>query len=296
MDHNALKAFLAVCTYRNISKAAASLYISQSNLSARIARMENDLGFQVFLRQRGKHNIELTPKGEILLEYAKQIESAMTDIENLSREPDRFFLSIGANTGTHQFTLKDFYRSFMADHPDICLGLHTYHSSDIYNYVMDGRFELGIVSNPKQVPDITTTLIYEEPLFIVARRDSPYYNGIMPEDLPGNQEIFMAYNREYVSWHEQYWPNRQYYLRLSDALDLISFMNDPGRWAFVSATTALFFMNTFDCSIFRLAIEPPTNHFYLVEKKNKYRSEASETYKRELFEFIRNNINLISRV
>ncbi|MGM9941170.1 MAG: LysR family transcriptional regulator [Bulleidia sp.] len=296
MDNNALKAFIAVCTYHNISKAAASLYISQSNLSARIARLEQDLGFRLFIRQRGKHNVELTPKGELFLQYARQIENAMNDIENLSKEPDRSFLSIGANTGTHQFTLKAFYQDFMKRHPDICLGLHTYHSSDIYNYVMAGRFELGIVSNPKQVPEISTKLIYEEPLFIAARRDSPYYNGIMPHELPGNQEIFLAYNREYTAWHEQFWPNRQYYMRLSDAYDLPSFMTDPGRWAFVSASTAIFFMKTFDCSIFSTGFETPTSHFYLVEKKNKYRSEAAETYKKELFAFIQDNINLICRI
>ena len=83
-------------------------------------------------------------------QYAKQISSAVTEIENLAVETDRQFLSIGANTGVHQFTLKNFYQDFIIHHPSICLGLHTYHSSDIYNYVSSGRFELGIVSNAKK--------------------------------------------------------------------------------------------------------------------------------------------------
>ena len=296
MEFSVISAFMAVVNYRSISKAAASLYVSQSNLSARIAKLEKEIGYQLFIRQRGKHIIELTPKGEQFLQYAKQISSAITEIENLAVETDRQFLSIGANTGVHQFTLKNFYQDFIIHHPSICLGLHTYHSSDIYNYVSSGRFELGIVSNARKMPEISTTLIFEEPLFMVTPHQSPYYNGILPSQLPGNQEIFMAYNQEYVAWHEKHWPDRQYFARMSDAFDLPTFFNDLGRWALVSASTAVYFAERFDWSVFRLGCEVPDSRFYLVENTNKYRSQAMEIYKKELFEYLRQNINVISRV
>lgn len=296
MDFSSISAFLAVVQYKSISKAAASLYLSQSNLSARISKLEKEIGYELFFRQRGKHTVELTPKGEQFMEYAKQISNALVEIENLAIKQDRQFLSIGANAGTHQITLNAFYQDFIRNHPNICLGLHTYHSSDIYNYVNSDRFQLGIVSNAKKMPDISTTLIYEEPLFIVANQDSPYYNGIMPEQLPGNQEIFMAYTQEYIAWHEQYWPDRQYFARLSDGFDLPTFFNDKNRWAFVPLSTAVFFADRFNWSVFRSGKDIPNNRYYLVEKTNKYRSEATEIYKQELFEFLRNDINVLSKV
>ena len=296
MDFSSISAFVAVAQYKNISKAAASLYLSQSNLSARISKLEKEIGYQLFMRQRGKHTVELTPKGEQFMEYAKQISNALVEIENLAIGPDRQFLSIGANAGTHQITLNAFYQNFIQSHPNICLGLHTYHSSDIYNYVKSDRFQLGIVSNAKKMPDISTTLIYEEPLFIVANRNSPYYNGIMPEQLPGNQEIFMAYTQEYIAWHEQYWPDQQYFARLSDAFDLPTFFNNNARWALVNLSTAVYFADRFNWSVFRLGKEVPNTKYYLVEKTNKYRSEAAKIYKQELFEFLAHDINLISKV
>ena len=296
MDFSSIGAFLAIAQYRNISKAAASLYLSQSNLSARISKLEKEIGYQLFMRQRGKHTVELTPKGQQFMEYAKQISNALVEIENLAIEQDRQFLSVGANAGIHQFTLNAFYQDFITNHPNICLGLHTYHSSDIYNYVNSGRFELGIVSNAKKMPDISTTLIYEEPLFIVANHDSPYYNGIMPEQLPGNHEIFMAYTQDYIAWHEQYWPDRQYFARLSDAFDLPTFFNDPNKWALVSLSTAVYFADRFNWSVFRPGREIPNIRYYLIEKTNKYRSEAAKICKQELFEFLAHDINLISKV
>lgn len=296
MDFSSISAFVAIAQYKSISKAAASLYISQSNLSAKITKLEKEIGYQLFWRQRGKHTVELTPKGEQFMEYAKQISNALIEIENIAIEPDRQVLSVGANAGTHQITLNSFYQDFITRYPNICLGLHTYHSSDIYNYVNSDRFQLGIVSNAKTMPDISTTLIYEEPLFIVANNDSPYYNGIMPSDLPGSQEIFMAYTQNYVAWHEHYWPDRQYFARLSDGFDLPTFFNNKNRWAFVPLSTAVYFAERFNWSVFRCGIEVPNNLYYLVEKTNKYRSEAVDIYKQELFAFLRDDINVISRI
>lgn len=296
MDYSYIHAFLQVVTYRNISKAASSMYISQSNLSAKILKLEDDLGFQLFIRSRGKHNIELTPKGEIFLIYAQQIEYSTRKIEALKTEEERTFLSIGANDGIHQFTLKDFYQEFIIKHPNICLGLHTYHSSDIYTNIMNNRFDLGIVSNPRDISGITTIPLFDEPLFIIARRDSPYYNGITPNKLPGNEEIFMSYTDEYKQWHEIYWPNRQYFIRLSDASDLVSFMVTKDKWSMIGASKAIQLMNTDDYSIFRLSVEPPTISYYLVEKDNKYQAYASEIYKEELFKFLKKNVNIISKI
>ena len=296
MDYSYIHAFLQVVTYRNISKAASSMYISQSNLSAKISRMEEELGFQVFIRSRGKHTIELTPKGQQFLIYAQQIDYSLRRIKSLKSEDERTFLSIGANDSIHQFTLNDFYQKFIVDHPKICLWLHTYHSSDIYTNIMNNRFDLGIVSNPREISGIKTIPLFDEPLFIIARRDSPYFNGITPDQLPGKEEIFMAYGDRYIQWHEQYWPDRQYFIRLSDASDLDSFMITKEKWALIGASKALQYMKTDKYSIYRLSIEPPLMSFYLVEKENKYQAYASEIYKEELFQFLRNNVNVISKV
>lgn len=296
MDNEDIHAFLEVVLYRNISKAAAAMYISQSNLSARIARLEDRIGFQLFIRSRGRHNIELTPKGEIFLQYAKQIDYSIRQIQNLKNSEERSFLSVGANTGIHQFTLRTFYQDFTVRHPEICLGLHSYHSSDIYTNVLNNRFELGIVSNPKDIPGVMTSPLFDEPLFIIARRDSPYYNGMTPEQLAAKDEIFIAYTESYRRWHNRYWPDRQYHVRLSDASDLVSFLTDSKKWAFVSASTALLLMKENRYSIYRLLIDTPNISFFLVEKNIKYQSQAAQTYKKELFEFLKNDINVIARI
>lgn len=55
--------FMTVAEYKNISKAADKLFITQPALSRQIAAMEEELGFQLFIRSRP---MKLTPAGEVL--------------------------------------------------------------------------------------------------------------------------------------------------------------------------------------------------------------------------------------
>ena len=68
-----LKYFKTVAEIGKISAAAESLYISAPALSTSIARLEKELGVQLF--DRSNNRIELNRQGHILLRYAKQVFS-----------------------------------------------------------------------------------------------------------------------------------------------------------------------------------------------------------------------------
>lgn len=61
MDLRHLKYFLAVAETRNFTQAAASCYVAQSALSQQIARLEKDVGAQLF--SRTSRSVRLTAAG-----------------------------------------------------------------------------------------------------------------------------------------------------------------------------------------------------------------------------------------
>ena len=63
MTHDELDAFLAICRYKNITKSAEQLCITQSALSTRLKQLEDDIGCTLFLRNKGKRTVSLTAKG-----------------------------------------------------------------------------------------------------------------------------------------------------------------------------------------------------------------------------------------
>jgi len=96
-----IESFLAVAKYRSISKAAASLYVTQPTMSQRLRRLEESLGFALF--ERAWTGVRLTQQGAYFLPYAAQL---MRDLTNAS-----------AVLGKHD---RPRPRSFaeVADHPD----------------------------------------------------------------------------------------------------------------------------------------------------------------------------------
>lgn len=77
MDHPSLEYFVEIARQLNISKAAASLHISQQSLSAYIQKLEKHYGVMLLNR---KPKLKLTPAGERVLLAAEEIERIYQDL------------------------------------------------------------------------------------------------------------------------------------------------------------------------------------------------------------------------
>ena len=64
MEFRQLRHFISIARHGNLHRAAEELHLSQQALSARIARLEQDVG--AVLLVRGAHGVELSPFGETL--------------------------------------------------------------------------------------------------------------------------------------------------------------------------------------------------------------------------------------
>lgn len=71
MTLNQLKYVIAISKENSINEAAKSLYISQPSLTASLHSLEQEIGFDIFLRS--KSGISLTVKGTEFLGYARSV-------------------------------------------------------------------------------------------------------------------------------------------------------------------------------------------------------------------------------
>lgn len=71
MRISSLKYFYEVAELKSISKVSNNLHISQPALSHQLSKIEKELGVKLF--ERSNRGVELTDKGQILYNYAKQI-------------------------------------------------------------------------------------------------------------------------------------------------------------------------------------------------------------------------------
>ncbi|MBQ2584747.1 MAG: LysR family transcriptional regulator [Erysipelotrichaceae bacterium] len=90
MEIRNLRYFLAVAREENMSKAAASLHISQPALSKAIRSLEEELDKKLFLRH--SFSIELTDEGVLLRDRAEDLVLMADKIEKefLFLDPDQY--------------------------------------------------------------------------------------------------------------------------------------------------------------------------------------------------------------
>lgn len=114
MNINYLYYFQTVCKYKNMTKAAESIHISQPSITLAIKELEKELGFELFYRIGNK--IELTPEGKIFLDkskhFIKQFEDFQCDALDLGKKR-KASLKIGIPTVLGTFCFQKYFLDLM---------------------------------------------------------------------------------------------------------------------------------------------------------------------------------------
>jgi DNA-binding transcriptional LysR family regulator len=101
LDLRALRYFVAAAEELHFTRAAARLFIAQQALSRDIARLEHELGTQLFIRTTRR--VALTPAGERLLVRARELlalhDATLRELRPAARTYVADLLSEGRRTG-----------------------------------------------------------------------------------------------------------------------------------------------------------------------------------------------------
>ncbi len=123
MESGDLKIFQAVAREGSITKAAQMLNYVQSNVTARVHNLEEDLNIRLF--HRTNRGMKLTAAGENLLQYADQVLSLLDQAEKstrMSRQP-KGPLRIGSLETTAVTHLPEHAASFLRRFPEVDLSV-----------------------------------------------------------------------------------------------------------------------------------------------------------------------------
>ena len=120
MDFDVLKSFVAVAEEKSFSLAAKHLFISQQSLSKQIAKLEEELGVQLFLRSRP---LGLTTDGKLFLQTAKDILQLRQEYEDGSSRGlgGHQVLHIGIEHTVARAILPHVLPGFLEEYPDTFL-------------------------------------------------------------------------------------------------------------------------------------------------------------------------------
>lgn len=144
------KTFYYVCKFKNLTKTAEILYVSQPAITKQIKRLEHFLGKELIIRTN--KGIELTPEGEILYQNIKPHIESLTEIENnFSEKINSYEITIRIIAGhtTIKTILLKAMSKFTQKHPKVRFKLSTYPVSEALQKVRNNEADLAILSMNK---------------------------------------------------------------------------------------------------------------------------------------------------
>ena len=140
-----LKYAAEVAACGSISKAAERLYIGQPNLSRAIKELEAAVGVPLF--SRSVRGMEVTPEGEVFLQYAKSILSQVDTLETPFRRglPQKKRFSISVPRASYVSEAFAAFSRRLSDEPEVEVFYKETNSMRAIKNILHENYRLGIV-------------------------------------------------------------------------------------------------------------------------------------------------------
>ncbi len=200
MDTELARTFLAVVTCGSFGDAAGRLHITQSAVSSRIQRLEDDLGAALFVRN--KSGATLTAAGRQFQRHAslliRTVEQARQEIGVVSGF--RATLSVGGRFGLWEDLLLRWLPTFNSLAPDIGVRATIGFEDELMAALVEGRLDIALLYTPQARPGLTVEPLLEEELVMVSSRAKA------PAE-PGRDYVYVDWGPEFHAHHSKAFPD-----------------------------------------------------------------------------------------
>lgn len=163
---------LAIEKYRNISKAAAALYVSQPTLSRFLNTYEDLLGLKLFERHGNKYL--LTYAGERFISYAKQLATINNNLnaelaDIVSDQKGRLAIGYQINRSSQMVprTIPKFHELY----PQVRIVLKEASSKELEQMLLDGIIDIVIYNYVPHHPALSYEILTQEEFLLIVPKN-----------------------------------------------------------------------------------------------------------------------------
>ncbi len=172
-DIRLLQAAIVLAEELHFSRAADRLHIGQSTLSKQIFRLEDEIGFQLFV-----HNhqvVEITDAGRVFVEEAREAvfhtERAVLSGRAVANGADDL-LNLGKSAYTDPFLISTLLSVHLPLFPGMKVKVWSNFSNELAQQVIAGTLDVAVITG---VPDTSK-------LHLITITDNPFYIAMSMED------------------------------------------------------------------------------------------------------------------
>lgn len=200
MDMGLVRTFLAVVETGSFIRAAESLHVTQSTVSARVKELELELKQPLFIRR--KSGVTLTPAGKRFQPHAQTMMHVLRQARQDVALPAelRAIINIGAQYSLWQRILLTWMVEFRVTHPEVAVRAESGTPESLMNHLADGLLDFVVMYSPEARPGFQIEKLMEETLVMAASR--PEHRGPADADY-----VFVDWGRDFAAWHSDQFPD-----------------------------------------------------------------------------------------
>jgi len=169
MEDHKLKVFCTVAETRSFSKTSEIIHLTQPAVSLQIQALEEIYETKLF--DRSSSRVTLTPAGEILYKYAKEILVLYASAEKVIGEMTGLVkgsITIGAGSTIGNYLLPSVISDFRKTHPKIKVHLFVANMQRVIELLNAGNINVGLIEGDvKRQKIVVEKLLSDELLLIV---------------------------------------------------------------------------------------------------------------------------------
>ena len=169
-----LRVFCDLADSRSFSRTAEKHFVSQSAVSQQLAQLETTHKCQLINRK--KRPIELTKAGRLLYSAAKDMLERYDHFKNelnTLRSSAGSRINVGAIFSIGMHTLPDYVKKLMVSHPNVNVHIEYFSAAKIYELVLAGQIDIGLVAVPKKDKRLDVYDFEDEPLVVACSPKHP---------------------------------------------------------------------------------------------------------------------------
>jgi DNA-binding transcriptional LysR family regulator len=190
-----LRYFVAVAEELHFGRAALRLHLAQPPLSQQIRKLEEILGYPLFLRT--SRAVKLTSAGEVFLERAKRtlrnVQEDMDEARSVGRGEEGF-LRVGFIGSAMLTPLPAMLGRYRRLYPKVSLQLHESFTSAVVQKLLKGELDAGFLRDSGQASGLEIEQLFSEPFIAVVPRKHALakYKAISAKELRDEPFVFFS--------------------------------------------------------------------------------------------------------
>jgi len=171
-----IEVFHAVYTSGSVTGAARLLSVSQPSVSKVLAHAEQQLGYALFERIKGK--LVPTPEADRLFGLVSNVYDHVEQLRHVAenlRASDSGKVRVAATPAFGVDLLPTAVSSYLADHKDTVFEIETLHHDEMADALIESRIDIGLAFDSTPVPGLRSESVATGEFVVITPRDFEFH-------------------------------------------------------------------------------------------------------------------------